>query len=146
MRFAITCPPLLPMTHTLVCWDPEDAMLPGWLRPDGAELAARLLLLRSPPPWLLWVGSSASLTFSYSSFRKKSTSKLFSFLIWSLMSVGISGIIQSTRTLRNITRFCQDKEATQMVSLGLVVGSIRSSVDMSSPLSTLTSSEGLSRC
>lgn len=84
-------------------------MLPGWLWPEGAQLGARLLL-RRPPPRLLWAGSSVSLSFSCSSFRKKSTNKPFSFLIWSLMSVGMSGIIQSTRTLRNITRFCQKSQ------------------------------------
>lgn len=108
-RLATAAPPLAQggTAHTLVCWEPEEALLPAGLRLEGAELAARLLLLRSPPPWLLWAGSSASLSFSCSSFRKKSTNKLFSFLIWSLMSVGMSGIIQSTRTLRNITRFCR---------------------------------------
>lgn len=98
------CCPRAP-AHTLVCWDPEDALLPGWLRPEGAGLAAGPLLLRWPLLWLLWAGSSVSLSFSCSSFRKKSTNRLFSLLIWSLMSVGMSGIIQSTRTLRNITRF-----------------------------------------
>ena len=98
------CCPHAP-AHTLVCWDPEDMLLPGWLRPDGAGLAAGLLLLWRPVLWLLRAGSSVSLSFSCSSFRKKSTNRLFSRLIWSLMSVGMSGIIQSTRTLRNITRF-----------------------------------------
>lgn len=82
-------------------------LLPGWLRPEGAGLAAGLLRLRRPVPGLLRAGSSISLSFSCSSFRKKSTNRLFSLLIWSLMSVGMSGIIQSTRTLRNITKFCR---------------------------------------
>ena len=102
-RAGLCCPHAL--AHTLVCWDPEDALLPSWLRPEGAGLAAGPLLLRWPLLWLLRAGSSASLSFSCSSFRKKSTNRLFSLLICSLMSVGMSGIIQSTRTLRNITRF-----------------------------------------
>ena len=101
---------LVPAAHTLVCWDPEGALLPGWLQPEGTRSAAGLVPLRRLGPRPLQAASSISLSFSCSSFRKESTNRLFSLLIWSLMSVGMSGIIQSTRTLRNITRFFEGQK------------------------------------
>lgn len=103
-------PGLVSAAHTLVCCDPGDVLLPGWLRPEGTGLAAGLPPLRRLAPWLLRAGSSVGLSVSCSSFRKKSTNRLFSLLIWSLTSVGMSGITQSTRTLRNITRFLESQK------------------------------------
>lgn len=97
-------------THTSVCCDLEEVKLPFWLRLNWQKLAARILSPLVPLlcfPLSRAIKLSISFSFSCSSFRKKSTSTLFSFLICSLMSLGMSGIIQSTRTLRNITKFCK---------------------------------------
>lgn len=96
--------------HTSVWCELKDVKLPRWLRLNWQKLAARSLL--PLVSFLLLCLSrvikfSISFSFSCSSFKKKSTSTLFSFLICSLISLGMSGIIQSTSTLRNITRFCK---------------------------------------
>lgn len=51
----------------------------------------------------LWI----SCNFSFSSFRKTSTRRVFSFFSCSLMFLGTSGITQATSMLMVITRFCR---------------------------------------
>ncbi|TNN40852.1 hypothetical protein EYF80_048986 [Liparis tanakae] len=46
-----------------------------------------------------------------SSFRKRSTRRIFSLWIWRLMSLGMSGISQSTMSLMSITTFCRGTHA-----------------------------------
>lgn len=93
---------------SVLCEDVKDVKLLLWLRLNWQKLAARFLL---PLVSLLLlclsrlIKFSISFTLSWSSFKKKSTRTVFSLLIWSLISLGMSGIIQSTSTLRNITRF-----------------------------------------
>lgn len=91
-----------------MCCELKEAKLPFGLRLNWLKLAALIfppLVPLLPFSLSLAIKLSISFSFSCSSFRKKSTSILFSFLICSLMSLGMSGIIQSTRTLRNITKF-----------------------------------------
>lgn len=106
---SIKCYPSL-WIHTSVCCELKEATLPFWLRSNWQKLADRLFWSLVPLFCLCLsrvIKLSISFSFSCSSFKKKSTSTLFSFLICSLMSLGMSGIIQSTRTLRNITKFCK---------------------------------------
>lgn len=58
--------------------------------------------------WMSW-------SFSFSSFRKTSTRRVFSFFSCSLTFLGTSGITQATSMLMVITRFCRGKSHdTQM--------------------------------
>lgn len=53
---------------------------------------------------LLWFSFAASLL-PCSSFMKSSTIRIFSLCIWRLMSLGMSGMSQSTKSLMSITTF-----------------------------------------
>lgn len=116
MEQVFICGASMPLRdYTSVCCELKEVKLPRLLRLNWQKLAAlfflplvSLRLLRLP----CIIKFSISFSFSCSSFKKKSTSTLFSFLICSLISLGMSGIIQSTSTLRNITRFCHRGENT----------------------------------
>lgn len=59
---------------------------------------------------LVWFSLAASLL-PCSSFMKSSTIKIFSLCIWRLMSLGMSGMSQSTKSLMSITTFCTSEKS-----------------------------------